>query len=65
MEKPPVMISTKDLSYIEDMLNWNLVTAKKAHHFQEMATDPEVKTLLAEVATMHTKHYNFILSFLE
>lgn len=29
MEKVPDMISTKDLSYIEDMFNWHFIICKK------------------------------------
>ncbi|MDD2489734.1 MAG: spore coat protein [Bacilli bacterium] len=64
MDKVPAMISTKDLDYIKDMLNWNLVAAKKANHYLSHVQDEEVKTIIENVALMHTNHYNFILNFL-
>ena len=64
MEKVPKMISTKDLDYLSDMLNWNLVIAKKAHHFANKTTKKEITEELDEVANMHSKHYEIILDLL-
>ena len=35
----PKMISTKDLSYIEDMFKWNDTTLKKVAHYLDMCED--------------------------
>ncbi|MDD3821898.1 MAG: spore coat protein [Bacilli bacterium] len=58
------MISTKDLSYISDMLSWNFVLAKKALHFANEASDSEVINILNDIADMHYNHYNILLNLL-
>ncbi|MDD4036415.1 MAG: spore coat protein [Bacilli bacterium] len=65
MDKVPQMISTKDLSYIADMLNWNLVAAKKTFHFANETNDQDVVNELNKVMAMHQKHYNTILNLLQ
>ena len=39
MNTVPNIISTKDLSYLEDMFNWHFNASKKAHHFSEEVQD--------------------------
>jgi hypothetical protein len=65
MDKVPQMISTKDLSYIADMLNWNLTISKKLYHFINEVNDQEILNELNKVKTMHHKHYNVILNLLQ
>ena len=65
MQEIPKMISTKDLSYIEDMMNWNLIFSKKAHMYKNMIKDKEIKKLIASVAKMHSEHYNSLLEILK
>ena len=33
MKSVPNIISTKDLSYLEDMLNWNFILIKKINNY--------------------------------
>ncbi|MFC3040414.1 hypothetical protein ACFOGI_09100 [Virgibacillus xinjiangensis] len=33
MMEPPQVLSTKDTHYLSDMLNWNLIAAKKANFY--------------------------------
>lgn len=54
MNEPPVMISTKDLSYISDIFEWNFTMAKMANDMKEKITNEEIKTLISKVSTMHT-----------
>jgi hypothetical protein len=65
MDNVPRMISTKDLEYIKDMLNWNYVACKKANHYLEHIRDDEVKDAVTVVANMHNEHYKFILNILK
>jgi hypothetical protein len=64
MNTVPVMISTKDLEYIKDMLNWNLIAAKKATHYLEHIEDQEVADLITQISDMHKQHYNTLLNLL-
>lgn len=53
MNNVPTMISTKDLSYISDMFNWNFTAAKKSLCFSKEVTDSEIKNELANIFEMH------------
>ncbi len=65
MKQPPNVISSKDLTYIEDMLAWNLTAAKSAREFAGIVTDPEIKNELEQTYQMHKKHYDEFLNFLQ
>ncbi len=64
MNEVPTMVSTKDLSYIEDMLNWNFVTIKKINSYIAKTTDNDVKELFMSVADKYKTHYNALLNSL-
>ncbi|GAA0499866.1 hypothetical protein GCM10008986_28880 [Salinibacillus aidingensis] len=64
MPAPPNMISTKDQSYLSDMLSWNLLASKKAHFFAQQCQNQEVKTALESAGEMHQRHYEKILQYL-
>lgn len=64
MNTVPTMISTKDLDYLKDMLNWNFIAAKKANHYLEHIEDEEVATIIGKVNEMHIQHYNLLLDIL-
>lgn len=65
MDQVPTMISSKDLDYIKDMLNWNFIIIKKANHYLEHIQDEEVAALIGKVVEMHRKQFNTILGFLQ
>ena len=64
MQKPPGIISTKDLLYLQDMMSWNLNAMKKTHFFANQAQDQEVKNALHAVCTLHERHYQKLLNHL-
>lgn len=64
MNEPPLMISTKDLSYISDMFEWNFTASKVAHDFEEEVIDPEIKDLITNVSTMHANICRKLISIL-
>ena len=55
MEKVPNIISSKDLSYIEDMFNWHFVICKKAYDYSELVTNEEISKHMKDVAKKHEK----------
>ncbi|MFA5602789.1 MAG: spore coat protein [Bacilli bacterium] len=65
MNKVPKMLSTKDLDYICDMLNWNLTNAKKINQYLEETEDEEIKESLETVIQMFEDHYNFLVGLLK
>ena len=60
----PKMISTKDLSYLSDMFEWNFIAAKKALHYSNEVKNEELKKELDKVYKMHEKHLKKILEIL-
>lgn len=64
MNRVPEMISTKDLSYISDIINWNVTASKTSYHFSNEVEDEELKTLLQNVSTMHADHVRRLVQIL-
>lgn len=64
MKEVPNIISTKDLSYIKDMLSWNLVMAKKSKEYLKLVGDKDVKELLKKVNEVHNSHYEMLLEII-
>lgn len=64
MKEVPNIISTKDLSYIKDMLSWNLVMAKKSKEYLKLVGDKYVKELLKKVNEVHKSHYEMLLEII-
>ena len=65
MKSVPNIISTKDLSYIEDMLNWNFVLIKKINNYIDDVKDEDVRKVLAKASKELQNDYNLLLDFLE
>lgn len=65
METVPNIISTKDLSYLSDMFNWNFTAFKQLTKYEQEVTNPEIKELFLGLANMHYQHLEWILSILK
>ncbi len=55
MKQVPSMISTKDLSYLEDMFNWHFTAAKKAESYSMVVGDETISEFFVDVAKKHKK----------
>lgn len=64
MEQVPTIISTKDLSYLSDMFEWNFVAAKKALHYSNEIKDEALQKETMNVYEMHQKNLDKILEIL-
>lgn len=64
MDTVPQIISTKDLSYISDMFEWNYNAHKKINHFIGEVKNEEVKEILESASTMHYNHLQYLISIL-
>jgi len=62
MKQVPSIISTKDLSYLEDMFNWHFLICKKAYEYISLIEDEEIITFMKEV---HKKHYKICESIIK
>lgn len=65
MEQVPAIISTKDLSYLSDMFEWNFIATKKALHYNNEVQNEEIKKELDKIYKMHEKHLKKILELLK
>lgn len=65
MKSVPNIISTKDLSYLEDMLNWNFILIKKVNNYLNDIKDEDVIKCFEKVYKELMSNYNDILSTLE
>jgi len=65
MKSVPNIISTKDLSYIEDILNWNFILIKKINNYLNDIKDDDVYKVLDKAYKELNKTYNDFLSYLE
>lgn len=65
MKEVPNVISNKDLLYIKDMLNWNLIMNKKIYSHLDCIEDPAIIKLFTKTMKMHSDHYNKLLDILD
>ena len=65
MQTVPEMISTKDLSYIEDMANWVYTLSKKANHYANEVSDPALKDGFGALAVKLKSQYERLLGVLQ
>lgn len=64
MDTVPQMISTKDLSYISDMFEWNYTAYKQINSYISNIKQPEIKELLESARNMHYNHLLYLVSIL-
>ena len=65
MTEPPAVITTKDLSYLQDAMSWELLAFKKCRQYAAFATDPEIQHQIDSAGQLHQKHYNLLLNYLQ
>ena len=65
MNKVPKIISTKDLAYITDMLNWNFFISKKVYEFINVVNDNEVKKILQDANSVLISNYEKSLNLIK
>ncbi len=64
MKKVPNMITSKDLAYIGDMFNWNIILINKLNYYISTVTDETLTTKFRNLVDMHTKNANELLKIL-
>ncbi|MCF6410382.1 hypothetical protein [Pseudalkalibacillus salsuginis] len=65
LPQPPDVMTGKDQLYITDMMDWNLLAAKKCSFFAKQCKDQQVKAVIEQAAQMHTRHYDQLLQHLQ
>lgn len=65
MKKVPKMITTKDLAYIKDVFNWNLIAYKKIDYYKNNITEEKLLNLVNDIADMHYSFCENLVTILE
>ena len=65
MNKPPVMVSTKDSMYITDVLNITHCFIKKFDHYDNEIQDTKIKKLVNNATNELIKQYNSLMEELK
>lgn len=63
-EKVPNIITGKDLDYLSDMFEWNLLALKKTNDSIPEVNDEEIKNILKKACGMFDTNLKVILSIL-
>ena len=58
-------LSAKELSYINDILSWELLAAKKCSQYAGQETNPVHKNVFFSTGTMHQQNYTNVLSYVD
>lgn len=64
MNKSPVMVSSKDIMYITDILNVTHAFAKKFKHYNNEIQDPKILNTVAGFTNQLVNQYNNLLGVL-
>ncbi len=65
MKKVPEIISSKDLTYIEDMFNWHFTLCKKCETYSNLAEDETISEHFTNVFKKHEKICQKLIKILE
>ncbi len=58
-------MTSKELSAIEDQLNYEQLLIKKFKGYASMCQDAQLKTTCEQIAAQHKNHYDTILNHLK
>lgn len=65
MKNVPEMITEKDLLYLEDMFNWNIIIRNKINYYLNLVDNKEVINMLNNLLEMHHNNLEDIISYME
>lgn len=65
MKNVPDMITEKDLLYLEDMFNWNIIIRNKINYYLNLVDNKEVINMLNNLLEMHHNYLEDIISYME
>lgn len=58
-------LSSKELNYIDDMLSWELLAAKKCNQYAYQEMNTAHQQVFFDTASMHQQNYMNLLNYLE
>lgn len=60
-----INITAKELSALEDQLNYEQLLVKKIKGYASMCRDSQLKTICEQTAAQHKTHYDMLLKHLK
>lgn len=57
-------LTAKELSAIEDQLNYEQVLVKKFKAYSQAASDPQIKNSCERIANKHKRHFDSLMGHL-
>jgi len=59
------MIASKNLTILEDQLNYEALSAKKLNLYSSYCSDPNLKNVCEKAEQMHKRHFTALYNYLE
>ena len=64
MQQGQAMLTSKNLTILEDMLNYESLNYKKLDMYSQNCTDPQLKDVCTKAAQSHKQHFNMLFNYL-
>lgn len=64
MQQGQAMLTSKNLTILEDMLNYESLNYKKLDMYAQSCNDPELKDVFTKAAQLHKQHFNMLFNYL-
>ncbi len=58
------MLSSKNLTILEDMLNYETLYYKKLDLYSQSINDPQLKDICGKAAQLHKQHFDMLFNYL-
>lgn len=58
------MLTSKNLTILEDMLNFESLNYKKLDMYSQSCNDPQLKDVCSKAAQFHKQHFDILLNYL-
>lgn len=58
-------MEAKNLTYLEDALNYEALACKKCEQYESMLIDPAQKNMVHQIAQHHRQHFDTLFSYLQ
>jgi len=64
MQQGQAMLTSKNLTILEDMLNYESLNYKKLEMYSQSVNDPQLKDICSKAAQLHKQHFNMLFNYL-
>ena len=65
MKKVPKMLSTKDVAYIKDIFNWNIIASQKIDYYLPEIENAKIQELFSSISDLHYEICESLIAILE